>query len=375
MRFRNPDKRFNIAGDKKYFNVIVDDMRENGGGLAPSDHWNWNLGEAASNNSTYTDELFEARYSHLDKMLDPWVGVTGMQTISAESVKKYEDFLRPIDCLGLLPSDILSYGQANRWRETDLGSVLDANLIKIFGLDSSREHLAICEVGGGYGRLAEVLLDNFETPMHYVMIDAVPGSLMYAYLYLKSQFPEKKIGSFYSGDVYDTSYDCYIVPSWRANLLPEGFFDACINVESMQEMQQQHVDFHLTLFDRLIRVGGLVYLSNARDYVFKGAWNLPASWETLYLSNTPRSWSADHPTHILRKNVGDYSLSRKAHESAYAQQVLAWNNARIVGEQLLHIQDRDRICGELQKKLDQTLAGVVRKWRLALIKRWKKTGS
>jgi hypothetical protein len=183
---------------------------------------------------------------------------------------------------------------------------------------------------------------------------------MYAYFYLKSQFPELKIGSFYAGDVYDRSYDCYILPSWRTSVLQDASFDICLNIESMQEMQQHHVDFYLKLFDRLTVFGGEIYLSNARDYVFKGAWNLPEHWETLYLNNTPRSWSADHPTHILRKTEDDYSLERRAHESAFGQQLQAWINSQLISEQMLHIADRDRICGELQKKIeDMAVENVV----------------
>ena len=359
LELRNPDMRFDITGDKTHFDLIVQDMHNNGGDLAPSDHWNWNLGEKDKSFRDYTSELFDEKYNHLSKLLDPWVGVTGMQALSEEAVEKYEAFLRPIDHMQLLPGDILAHGNSNGWRETDLGSVLDLSLVTSFFEGAPHERIAICEVGGGYGRLAEVFLETHRSRVHYVMIDAVPGSLMYAYYYLKSQFPELKIGSFYAGDVYDSSYDCYILPSWRTNVLRDDFFDICLNIESMQEMQQHHVDFYLGLFDRLTVSGGGIYLSNARDYVFKGVWNIPLHWKTLYLNNTPRSWSADHPTHILRKNKGNYSLQRNAHESAFKQQVTAWANNQLIAEQVLHIADRDRICGELQKTIDDMKADDV----------------
>lgn len=368
LNLRNPDTRFNVVGDSDQFNLIVQDMINNSLDLAPSDHWNWNLGESESNVGGYTKELFDEKYSHLSKMLDPWVGVTGMKILGEDAVKKYEDFLRPLDHMQLLPSDILAHGHLNGWRETDLGSILDLNLITTFA-NRSKERLTICEVGGGYGRLAEVFLETHKDRVHYVMIDAVPGSLMYAYLYLKSQFPELKIGSFYAGDEYNSSYDCYILPSWRTDVLPEIFFDICINIESMQEMQQHHVDFYLELFDRLAVFDGEIYLSNARDYVFKGMWNIPSRWNTLYLNNTPRSWTEDHPTHILRKDQGDYSLERIAHEGAFMQQVVAWNNSQLICEQKLHIEDRNRICGELQKTIDtMKLVDVPSKFKTWLLR-------
>lgn len=353
LTFRNPNTRFEIAGDSAQFDLIVQDMLNNGGDLAPSDHWSWNLGEKANDASGYTDEIFVEKYSHLSKMLDPWVGVTGMKDLSDEAVEKYESFLRSIDHMQLLPSDVLTHGKLNGWRETDLGSILDLSLITTFLADMSQGRLTICEVGGGYGRLAEVFLETHKKRVHYVMIDAVPVSLMYAYYYLKSQFPELNIGSFYVGDDYDSSYDCYILPAWHSSVLPEGSFDICVNIESMQEMQQHHVDYYLDMFDRLTVSVGRIYLSNARDYIFKGIWNLPSHWETLYLNNTPRSWTADHPTHILRKNKGDYSLERCAHEGSFSQQVAAWNNVQLISGLTLNIVDRDRICGELQMTIDE----------------------
>ena len=353
LNLKNPSSRFDVAGNRPCFYAIVRDMRDNGGELVPSDHWNWNLGEGGKAHSRYTDELYEKNYSQLKTMLDPWVGVVGMQDITEESVAKYEGFLRPIDNLKLLPADILAHGRLNGWKETDLGSVLDINLISTFSEGASKDRFFVCEVGGGYGRLAEVFFEQFSNKVHYVMIDAVPGSLMYAYYYLKSQFPDLNIGSFFAGDDYNENYDCYILPSWHASILPDEVFDVCVNIESMQEMQQHHVDFYLKLFDRLTKNCGTVYLSNARDYIFKGGWNIPLHWETIYMNNTPRSWSADHPTHILRKTRKDHSLERCAHESAYNSQVVAWNNNQLIREQLLHIEDRDRICGELQKELDE----------------------
>lgn len=375
LTLRNPHTRFNLTGDRVQFDLIVQDMCNNGGNLAPSDHWNWNLGEKAGGQSGYTSGLFDKKYSQLNKMLEPWIGITGMKGLDEKAVEKYENFLRPIDHMQLLPHDVLASGNLNGWRESDLGSILDINLITAFLTKISRARLAICEVGGGYGRLAEVFLETHKKHVHYVMIDAVPGSLMYAYLYLKSQFPELKVGSFYAGDNYDNSYDCYILPSWRTSVLPDDFFDICVNIESMQEMQQHHVDFYLGLFDRLTAFGGEIYLSNARDYVFNGVWNIPANWQMLYLNNTPRSWSADHPTQILRKlpnSAGGFALERYAHESAFKQQVVAWNNGQLVCEQLLHIADRDRICGELQKTIDNMKGFNVELKIKTLVKRWMK---
>ncbi|MCD4825280.1 MAG: putative sugar O-methyltransferase [Phycisphaerae bacterium] len=371
---QNPFSRFELEGDKALFNWIVTDMIQNGGNLVPSDHWNWNLGsnetELGSQVSEYSDELFEANYSQLQMMLAPWVGGTGMKSIDEVAVAKYEGFLRAIDHLNLLADDIQAHGQSNGWRETDLGSMLDINLITAFTELSLRERVAVCEVGGGYGRLAEVFLSDLWVSVHYVLVDAVPGSLMYSYLYLKSQFPNLRIGSYYNGDIYSENFDCYIMPSWYSHLLPSSSFDISINIESMQEMSQHHVDYYFTLFDRLTKPDGEIYLSNARDYIFRGNWNIPKHWETLFLHNTPRSWSPDHPTHIMRKRNGDFSLERCILEGAFKHQIIAWQQQQLISEQQQHIADRDRICGELQQTItdltgcQQTGLGLRRFWKI-----------
>jgi SAM-dependent methyltransferase len=227
-----------------------------------------------------------------------------------------------------LPEDLLGYGQACGWRETDLGSLMDVSLIKSFNRTIKRqgERLRIFEVGGGYGRLAEALLSMCEEKIHYVLVDAVPGSLMYAYLYMKQQFPHLKVGSFYNGDSYSQDFDCYVMPAWQTPSLGNHSFDITINVESLQEMEQQHVDYYLSLFERLTIEGGLIYLSNARDYVFRGHWNLPKGWQPLLMCNTPRSWTADHPTMIFSNTHGDYSNEQRAHEAAFQAQISAWRN-------------------------------------------------
>lgn len=330
---RNASTRFDIAGDKSIFYTIVEDMQKNGGRMAPSDHWNWNLGKAENNSAIgYTDQLFDERYSHIQLMLNPWIGSSGMLPISADVVERYSHFLRQIDHLNLLPENILIYGSENDWRETDLGSIMDLNLIAAFHSElclAEKSRVSICEVGGGYGRLAEAFQVAFPGKIHHLLIDAVPGSLMYSCAYLQKQFPELSIGSYYNGDSYSPAYDIFILPSWMTHELIDNQFDICINVESFQEMEQHHVDYYLELFNTSTRDGGLIYISNARDYVFKGVWNMPTNWAPVFLSNTPRSWTADHPTQIFRKNCGgDFSIVRRMLESAVLQQKQLWLAAR-----------------------------------------------
>ena len=364
LTFYNHPKRFDVFGDKKLFYSIVKDMIEHGGDLMPSEHWklcNWHK-DLDNKADGYTEELFERNYSQLKMMLDPWVGVSGMKPIDSVSVSKYEYFLKQIDKLGLLPDDILPYGESNGWLETDLGTIMDINLIFAFAEISHSDRILVCEVGGGYGRLAEIMLNGICDSMHYVLVDAVPGSLMYAYLYLKNQLPDLKIGAFFVDDKYDDSYDCYILPAWHSNLLEDSVFDVCINIESMQEMEQFHVDYYIDLFDRISVEYGLIYLSNARDYVFKGSWSFPEHWETLFLGNTPRSWSANHPTHILQKKNKDYSFKRSIMEVFFQQQIASWHKDQTITE-------LNQRIDMLNNQLVQSNSSLVRKFR----NRFKKT--
>src|SRR4029077_8532999 len=98
--------------------------------------------------------------------------------------------------------------------------------------------------------------------IHYVLVDAVPASMMYAYQYLRRAFPERKIGSVYAGDTYDTSFDCFILPAWQSDALQDASFHLAVNIESMQEMEDHHITHFMTMFDRVTTADATIYISN-----------------------------------------------------------------------------------------------------------------
>src|ERR1019366_5350806 len=98
-------------------------------------------------------------------------------------------------------------------------------------------------------------------------------------------------------------------------------YDICVNIESMQEMNQYHVDYYLNLFNSVAVDGATIYLSNAHDYYFRGSFNYPTSWQKLFCANTPRSWRPDHPTEIFRKSEQDYSLPNRMCDSLHKYRV------------------------------------------------------
>lgn len=179
----------------------------------------------------------------------------------------------------------------------------------------------IVEIGGGFGRLAEAFFSVYTAPITYVMIDSVPASLMYAYLYLKHALVGKKVGIYYRDGADIRDWDVYIVPSWHFEEINPHTYDLAVNVQSMQEMHQHHVDYYLSLLDRITRPGGLIYLCNRRDHRFKGSWNIPHNWQCLLKCMCPRSWIREFPSEIYSKAQGDF---RKFNAIVEAQYQWAW---------------------------------------------------
>jgi len=334
---REKDVFSNIKGDKKLFEKIIDDMKKNAGDFSPG--LNWHLidktGDEISNKpakapdniyARYDDNAYQKKFSSSEKILDEWIGCTGMKIVDIETIKNYEDFLSKIDFLGLFETLKEQHDKLD-YKITDLGSIIDINLISGL-IDPTIEKLNILEVGGGYGRLAETFLNVYEGQVKYVMLDSVPASLMFAYLYLKNNYPDLKIGFYYNDDEFEMNkFDLYIMPSWHFEGLNNLDYDVSINIESMQEMLQFHVDYFMDLFNKQTKDEGLIYISNSHDYVFKGDWNYPENWKRLMSFNTPRSWTSNHPTEIFKKLKGPHKIKNAFIEAGFnyhLKQELSW---------------------------------------------------
>ena len=198
--------------------------------------------------------------------MDPIVGCIGLQNLSQETLLWYLDFFKEIDHLNISPQYFTETGdlkdESNNLIVADLGSIVDVNLINIY-LRKETDSINIIEVGGGYGRLAEVFFNvaasekSTINKVKYVLVDAVPATLMYAYKYLVKALPNIKIGFYYNGDDFNLDkFDCYIAPSWYIEKINNSSYDLAINVQSMQEMEQFHVDFYLKFFDKILNNNG-----------------------------------------------------------------------------------------------------------------------
>jgi hypothetical protein len=324
-----------IELDHDRFRVIVEDLASNGGIFTPRSNWitldyNVKPDEDGRNwlDLAYTPEVVDARMSTMEQMLDPWVGSHQMKA-ARESIDRYGEWLREHDPLGLWKANVDDPTVAERLWTADLGTILDVNLLWSFTPHLERPR-SILEVGGGYGRLAEAMLNLF-ADVKYVLVDGVPGSLFYSYEYLRRACPTVRIGSYYHDDAFDMErFDCYVVPSWHFEALNTSTYDVCVNIESFQEMGQDQVDAFLGIFDRVTSDGAVVYVSNHHDPVVKSAntvlpaiseWNYPASWRQVLCSNTPRSSTPNHPTEVFVKEPGDWSRANESVRAAHLWQV------------------------------------------------------
>jgi len=301
--------RFDISGEYEMFCSIVEDMRVNAGFFEPTAHWhNDNAGRLKSGRENLEaaivyglDKLeFDERYGSLKKMLDSYIGGHGMTSATAADISDYARFLYAIDHLGLTKFDLGQFCRLNRALVTDLGSVLDANAILGYINPSDKSVVRILEIGAGYGRLAEVLHNVLAGRCRYTIADSVPASLMFSYCYLRRQLPDAKVGSYYSGDTFSEDFDIFIMPAWELPKI-EHRWDATVVIEAFQEMNKSHVDFFTEYMESSLNVGGLAYVSGSWQYANREPYAFSNRMQTLWLGNTPRSWTYIHPTHILRK--------------------------------------------------------------------------
>ncbi len=325
-----------LEADYKEYRRIVEDMVHNGASLISDPNWLRADDHSEAPDSydkrkalefALSEEGYQERFSKMKTLMKAWVG--GTEGPSQVAISKYRRFLEHCDSLGLWQPNVEECEKGVPLLQADLGSIMDLNLLYAFSASSEKSVTRVLEVGGGYGRLAEAAFNIFGSSMKYVIVDAVPASLYYSRKYLSHACPDARIRSF-----YDDGIDCFqlenldiaIIPSWHFERLNRSSYDICANIESMQEMNQGHVDYYLGLFQSVAADGATIYLSNAHDYYFRGSFNYPKNWQKLFSSNTPRSWTPDHPTEMFRKTNNEYSLGNSVHDSIYKYGLWAQND-------------------------------------------------
>jgi hypothetical protein len=245
--------------------------------------------------------------------LSDLIGPQGMSAPRVAKVFEHGMFLRNIDDLPWKETRPHESPHADKVLETDLGSQMDVGLIWAArcGTPLCSDPLRVLEVGGGYGRLAEALVANWPGAIHrHVLVDAVPSSLAAAHAYLTQAVPRARVrvllrGADSLGGVCGSSddYEVTIVPSWNLSLLPREEYNLVVNIESFQEMHPAYVTYWLGLMDERLVDGGLAYISNSRTYVNRTPIELPSGWSIEIQTETPRSWTSDHPTFVCVRGV------------------------------------------------------------------------
>lgn len=314
---RRPGDFEKISLDRELLKKIVEDMRSNASFLSPLNHWHLvekdenvdALEVPDSSVADLYDQSMTEQYNSAEKMLDAWIGCTGMKELSKEDMEAKNNYIDNVDVIGIFDFIKKNNFEEFDYKARDLDTIADINMIYA-GLERTSGTVGdklILELGGGYGRVAEAMM-NITEGVKYVMIDAVPGSLLYAYKYLQRMLPNKKVGLYYLDEEFNLDkYDVYIIPSWHFEKKNNYKYDCCINIASMEEMGQEHVDYYLDLFDRVLRIDGMLYIQNAHDYVFKGEWKFKKNWERVLMSNSPASWTEYFPTEMFRKRNKDYT--------------------------------------------------------------------
>jgi hypothetical protein len=316
-----------IQADAEAYFRIADDMVRSSGELLPHEGWlvPFRAETPASGAQegvvfTTSRDAYQRQFSRMENLMEAWIGSTTDELKAPNTITKYRRFLDGCDFLGLWEPNVTRRSPGSGpLLQADLGSIMDLNLLYAFTNPPQGRPTRILEVGGGYGRLAEAAFNVFGTSVQYVIVDAVPASLYYVREYLTRSCPDARIWSWYDSEDAKPAPDAdiIIIPAWHFSTLSIDSYDVCVNIESMQEMTQYHVDHYLRLFQDITADGATIYLSNARGYLFKGTFNYPANWEKVFESLTPRSWALDHPTEIFRKTDGDFSRQNACADAAY----------------------------------------------------------
>lgn len=327
-----------IYGDAELFVKICEDQYEHGGNLAPNDHWDivkmdWKDNTYKGNtdstrlNKNQLEELFQEKYATLKMLMDPWVGCVGERKVEKSYADGYYAYLKDVDSTGLTDLIFDKHGSINKAYEKnlincDLGSVYDLALLNTVIDFQDQSKINVLEIGAGYGRLAEAILLSKQGGIHYAIVDAVPASLMYCYLYLKDRLPHLKVGSFYTDPLEQSEdFDVFIYPAWHFEASNKVAFDLSINIQSFQEMDQDRVDYYYRLINEVSKDNAHIYFENNRTYVFQGTWPDVPNWQRLIMQHSPRAWSSQTPTELFQKTNNNHSIWNKFIEGLYLQQI------------------------------------------------------
>jgi len=212
----------------------------------------------------------------------------------------YRRALQPRDAWGLLDAleepelgDGTYVVQGGRRVSLDLLQSIDElyRLKEAMGFERD-DRVVFCELGAGYGRLADVVLRAMPNAT-YVIFD-LPESLLLSQHYLTSLHPRAKAAlypesqSALGSEESIRSHRLVFGLPHQLRDVPPGTVDAFVNVYSFMEMSREQIETYFGLIDRL-QVKALYLKQHKREVnIYTGALNTSAnyparaSWRKAY---------------------------------------------------------------------------------------------
>jgi putative sugar O-methyltransferase len=135
-----------------------------------------------------------------------------------------------------------------------------------------REPSSMVEIGGGYGRVAYVML-NLYPKLRYTVVDIEPALT---------------ISRWYLSQLFDPERLRFLAPD-EIGTLGDGDVDLGVAISSLHEMTEAQVKDYLDFLDRVVAPGGTVYLKQWEQ------WSNPADGIALRFSDypVPPRWRLD----------------------------------------------------------------------------------
>jgi putative sugar O-methyltransferase len=300
-----PDIVSKIKTDGQLIKAMYADINSSDGAYNLGDQW-----KVEKHTHVIGRELSPDEPVTFDEMNNLWAGRAALVNASNEQITEYQQFL---DTFCQSGEEYLSQLKSREKRSTsllvaDISIPFDYLMINHFFSGSNSNKNVILEVGGGYGILAEEFLTQHKSDLCYILVDAVPESIYYQYEFLKTRFPEKRIGSTLSGDTLAVEeFDAFVLPSWKLNSQKSLSIDIFINIASIQEMPEDVANNYLNFAKERLNENGLIYFQNSRDFHYRREYDFPSNWMYLFKSKTPRSRSYDYPLDILINKSKDQS--------------------------------------------------------------------
>lgn len=168
----------------------------------------------------------------------------------------------------------------------------------------------VLELGGGYGRLAWVFLEEFPTS-RYILCD-IPPALAVAQQYLTTVLPDRRVFRFRHFDDHNEIADefaeaqiAFLTPNQLDLLEPLGV-SLFVNISSLHEMRPEQIAHYLGQVDR--HTDGVFYTKqwqswhNTEDDVVIGRsdYPIPPAWRTIYERTHPIQRNFFHALYSTR---------------------------------------------------------------------------